>query len=409
MDKEHYSILLLKDAPSSKSDSNDSSSHDPYKAALHASTRDNLEITVEYLAPLTTLYPDNTLLSRAITEGYPKTPYHHNHENSPSSSLVDSNNDDQDNKDCIWAFAVTSQNAVHAFEKALQIQSDPDIRDAWLQIPIYCLTGATLASVKKIGFKNINHTNTSITSESSSTPLLSFNNASQLVDFLVSIEWPKSNADKDDIATTPILWFLTGEVRMKTMAEKLTEYQKSFREVVVYETGERPEFTQEFYHWLKNTSRIKNNNNNNNSNEKVGDNIGSSENNSIETNGNKRTVWLVGFSPRGVDISMPTLNQFLKDENEDQVQSNSRESSLVTSTEIRWAAIGATTGKRIQEHLSEVILKTTSSNNKDDDDDAAHQQHLQDLQKQQWNVTLNSKVIVAKAPKPGDLAEAILL
>ncbi|KAF8955143.1 hypothetical protein BGZ46_002719 [Entomortierella lignicola] len=390
MDKEHYSILLLKDAPSSKSDSNDSSSHDPYKTALHASTRDNLEITVEYLAPLTTLYPDNTLLSRAITEGYPKTP-HHNHENSPS--LVNSNNDDQSNKDCIWAFAVTSQNAVHAFEKALQIQSDP---------------GATLASVKKIGFKNINRTNTSIASESSSTPSLSFDNASQLVDFLVSIEWPKSSADKDDV-TIPILWFLTGEVRMKTMAEKLNEYQKPFREVVVYETGERSEFTQEFYHWLKDTSRIQNNNNNsNNNNEKVGDNNGSSENNSVETKGDKRTIWLVGFSPRGVDISMPTLNQFLKDEN-DQVQSNSRESSLVTSTEIRWAAIGATTGKRIQEHLSEVILKTTSSNNKDDDDDAAHQQHLQDLQKQQWNVTLNSKVTVAKAPKPGDLAEAILL
>ncbi|KAF9121724.1 hypothetical protein BG015_005755, partial [Linnemannia schmuckeri] len=153
------------------------------------------------------------------------------------------------------------------------------IREAWLQIPIYCLTGATLASVKKVGFKTINPSDTSNASSDPDppSPEPSFDNAAQLVDFLISFKWPISvtpassavqgnnystrhetvtmsddveeSANQpssiDSTSSSPELWFLTGETRMKTLAEKLSAHQRAFREVVVYETGARPGFEEE--------------------------------------------------------------------------------------------------------------------------------------------------------------------
>ncbi|KAF9346524.1 hypothetical protein BGX26_001958 [Mortierella sp. AD094] len=379
MDKEFYSILLLKEAPAGQdsSDSHHQHQNDPYKTALHSLTLENVETTVEYLAPMTTVYPECTPLSNAIAEGYPKTPYH------PLRRASDSNSSSDES---IWAFAVTSQNAVHAVEKALQGQSDPDIREAWLQIPVYCLTGATLASVEKIGFKNINCANTSVPT----TEPLSFGNASQLADFLVTIEWPTVGDGKDGVAASaPVLWFLTGEVRMRTMADKLTAHQKPFREVVVYETGQRVEFEQEFYHWLRNTSGL-------HWSEKASD-IGSDGSSpaGVETKV-RRTLWLVGFSPRGVEIAGPTQTRFLEEANGNQVCSI-QPSFGASSVEIRWAAIGATTAKRIQEHLANCIVQVAPNI------DATLKQS-----QQHRRVILNSAVVVAKAPKPDALAEAIL-
>ncbi|KAF9394415.1 hypothetical protein BGX21_010370 [Mortierella sp. AD011] len=355
MNKEFYSILLLKEAPAEQDPNDSHHQNDPYKAALHSLTPENVETTVEYLAPLTTVYPECTLLSNAISKGYPNTPYH------PHRRTLDSD-------ESIWAFAVTSQNAVRAMEKALQRQSDP---------------GVTLASVEKIGFKNINH---ATISAPTSEPL-SFNNAAQLADFLVTVEWPDR---KDGVAASaPVLWFLTGEVRMKTMADKLTEHQKPFREVVVYETEQRPEFGQKFYHWLTSTSGQQRS-------EKAGE-IGSNENGptSVETKV-KRTLWLVGFSPRGVEIAGPTQTRFLEEANADQ-DSSIQPSFGTSSVEIQWAAIGATTAKRIQEHLASCIVETSP------DVDATLKQS-----QQHHKVILNSAVIVAKAPKPDALADAIL-
>ncbi|KAG0014362.1 hypothetical protein BGZ80_010489 [Entomortierella chlamydospora] len=176
---------------------------------------------------------------------------------------------------------------------------------------------------------------------------------------------------------------------MKTMADKLTEHQKPFREVVVYETGQRPEFGQGFYHWLRNTSGL-------HWSEKASEiELNESGPTSVETKV-KRTLWLVGFSPRGVEIAGPTQTRFLEEANADQ-DSSIQPSFGASSVEIRWAAIGATTAKRIQEHLASCIVEASP------DIDATLKQS-----QQHHKVILNSAVVVAKAPRPDALAEAIL-
>ncbi|KAF9432998.1 hypothetical protein BGZ76_010013 [Entomortierella beljakovae] len=354
MSKEFRSILLLKEAPEAPESPecitsiNSHQENDPYMTAFQL-IEDDIPTTIEYIPPFTVIFPESTLLSNAIKAGYPRTPYSQ-HQHLSILKVIKESCPESDNKDCIWAFAITSQNSVRAVEKALQMQSD---------------LGATLKSIAKIGFKYINcrtvpPTNTEI---STSSPL-SFDNSAQLVDFLASMEWPKSNDNSDGtVESLPTLWFLAGEMRMKTISEKLTEHGKPFREVEVYRTGPRPEFEDDLYNRLKSS------------------NEGSSSKTIMERV--KKTMWLVGFSPRGVDMTIPGLVKFLREAEDDQ-KNRTHEPPPNTQTEIRWATIGATTGKRIQEHLDHI---------------ATQQQHL----------TLHSNVAVAKAPKPNALAEAILL
>ncbi|KAF8928405.1 hypothetical protein BGZ58_009673 [Dissophora ornata] len=347
--------------------------NDPYRRALRTLAKEkNVEITVDNLAPLTTVFPESTVLSRAILGGYPSTqfphPQHINSSEYAGNSLSSSSMPSVTKKRKIWAFAVTSQNAVHAVEEALQKQTDSAIREAWLQIPIFCLTGATLASVKLAGFKTINYPGpftlkssdqprSSFSSTTADTP--SFDNGAQLVDFLVSLEWPAAIGAETE---APELWFLTGETRMKTLAETLTAHQKPFQEIIVYETGPRPNYEHEVLRWLTDS--------------------GTSAN-ALGTGGKKRRVlWLVGFSPRGIDITIPALKRFLEEVNDGQQQLCER-----NVTEVRWAAIGQTTAKRIQEHLETILGQ---------------------MPVQSDDVILDKTVTVAKAPKPDAVAEAIL-
>jgi len=118
MVSKNCSILLLKESPSPTRDApseqpRETSSHaaDLYTDALHSAFsrhQPNVVLKVEYLPPMTTLFPKTTLLSRAILSGYPP-----GHSSNMGSEFG-----------CLWAFAVTSQNAVHAVEAALQHQPD---------------------------------------------------------------------------------------------------------------------------------------------------------------------------------------------------------------------------------------------------------------------------------------------
>ena len=121
METKGCSIILLKEPPTPTSSlpSQQPSpgtpplhSTEPYTDALHEAFsrhQPDVVLKVEYLPPMTTIFPRTTQLSRAIAAGYP--PGHPlSKRNSEYSSL--------------WAFAVTSQNAVSAVEAALQHQSD---------------------------------------------------------------------------------------------------------------------------------------------------------------------------------------------------------------------------------------------------------------------------------------------
>lgn len=275
------------------------------------------------------------------------------------------------------------------------------IREAWLRVPIYCLTGATLASVKKVGFQAINPSDTS-GSSSDIDPVLpapSFDNAAQLVEFLISLKWPTSVTSASITApvsshsmrhnpvptsadypafTPPKLWFLTGETRMKTLAEKLSTHQRAFLEVVVYETRPRPGFEKELSQWFADTLGLHS--------EDSLTSQGMTEHRDVEAQSrtaaatDKPTnLWLVGFSPKGVDLTVPVLNKAL----ESCLSSTSSSSSA--PVQIHWGSIGPTTAARIQEHLLA----------------ATH------ISKSVSRVSLSSIIAVAKAPKPAALAEAI--
>ncbi|KAG0231107.1 hypothetical protein B0O80DRAFT_483053 [Mortierella sp. GBAus27b] len=406
------SVLLLKEAPGGDPEGQGQGSSDAqqqrqpaqetdqYRSALRSLATDQVETTVDYLPPMTTLFPESTELSQAIAAGYPNTPYDHRGLKEHRSPAEGAPSNNISTSGFVWAFVVTSQNAVHAIDAALQLQPHPDIREAWLEVPIYCLTGATLASVKRVGFKVINCPNP-LATELVSGLDLSFDNGAQLVDFLVSLEWPSTSQSSATViaaeeAVPPQLWFLTGETRMKTLPETLAAHQKPFREIVVYRTGPRPQFEDEFAQWL------------------VDKTAGPRQNDQGVTLGNgndspsppssttvvpgrdkgKSAIWLVGFSPRGVDMAVPTLKIFM--------DGNQHASAPMRNEgcEIRWAAIGSTTAKRIDDHLA-----TTFQALQTDPVPDRSAEHTTDVK---LNLTLRLTVAVAKAPKPDAIAEAIL-
>ncbi|KAK3814318.1 MAG: hypothetical protein J3Q66DRAFT_441962 [Benniella sp.] len=428
------SILLLKEAPgggdSESQEQKSSNRHqqqtqesDQYRSALHSLATDNVETTVDYLAPMATVFPEITALSEAIASGYPNTPFGHRRHQEDYGTTK--------SNDYIWAFAVTSQNAVHAIEAALTRQPHPDIREAWLDLPIYCLTGATLASVKRVGFKNINCPDP-LAAELTSGTTLSLDNGVQLVDFLLSLEWPTSapstTAVRSAVESTPggvtgqvelpinsvpELWFLTGETRMKTLPETLTARQKPFREITVYKTGPRPGFEDEFAQWLSDKStEFWQGSHEGVTTDRVSDS--SSTATTLRKDKSRGTLWLVGFSPRGVDIAVPTLKRFL--ENDRCVESSLHAATATTATtattsstteavecgghQIKWAAIGPTTAKRIAEHLATTLNSLRT--------DPVPGDSASQLSCGKLDLTLSPVVVVAKAPKPEAVAEAIL-
>ncbi|KAG0025254.1 hypothetical protein BGZ81_007296 [Podila clonocystis] len=194
-------------------------------------------------------------------------------------------------------------------------------------------------------------------------------------DFLVSIPWPTSSPTAPlSEQSPPELWFLTGETRMKTMAQTLAAHQKPFQEVVVYETGPSPEFDHELENWLISSFSSFST---------------TSSTSSAETSAETRenTLWMVGFSPRGVDLSIPALKRFIFAEGQGDMAHTSDQKIPVC---LRWAAIGPTTAKQIQQHLQEF---------------SSHAQYGQEEQARRRYV--DGSVTVAKSPNPVALAESI--
>ncbi|KAF9309598.1 hypothetical protein BG003_009552, partial [Podila horticola] len=245
------------------------------------------------------------------------------------------------------------------------------IRTAWLNMPVYGLTGATLTAVQRVGFTHIN------ISPSTATPTseLVFDNGAQLADFLVSIPWPTSSPTDQH---PPELWFLTGETRMKTMAQTLAAHQKPFQEVVVYETGPSPEFDRALEQWLISSSSSRSSSSSS-----------TSPTSSVETSPKPREniLWMVGFSPRGVDLSIPALKRFIFATEAEEDNTNTSEQNLPTC--VRWAAIGPTTAKQIQQHMQECSSYVKP--------DAGEQTRRR----------VDGSVTVAKSPNPMALAESI--
>jgi hypothetical protein len=81
------SVLLLKEAPGGDPEGQGQGSSDAqqqrqlaqetdqYRSALRSLATDQAETTVDYLPPMTTLFPESTELSQAIAVGYPNTPH----------------------------------------------------------------------------------------------------------------------------------------------------------------------------------------------------------------------------------------------------------------------------------------------------------------------------------------------
>lgn len=235
-------------------------------------------------------------------------------------------------------------------------------------MPVYSLTGATLTSVRRVGFTHVNTPPSTPTSTTMTNELV-FENAAQLADFLVSISWPAASSPTAPSTgqSPPELWFLTGETRMKTMAQTLAAHQKPFQEVVVYETGPSPEFDRELEQWLVSSFSSS----------------PSSMSSEISPATRENTLWMVGFSPRGVDLSIPALKRFISSE-EDHYTSGKD----LPRTCVRWVAIGPTTAKQIHQYLPEFTLRV------------GHDQEQSTRQ-------IDSSVTVAKSPNPVALAESI--
>ncbi|KAF9428621.1 hypothetical protein BGZ94_001700 [Podila epigama] len=421
------SILLLKENPSaerdptstpplnnasgfSKStsgpsiDSEERKNNDPYRAALKNTLGSEGE-DVQYLAPLTTLYPKDTALSNRIMAGYPS--YDDDDDDDDADGHVDHEDDshrcEKDAKRLlpeVWAFVFTSQNAVLATKEALAMQPDSDIRSSWLNLPVYCLSGATLSAVRQAGFNNINTLTgpegfkAKKDNDTTNATELVFDNAAQLADFLTSpaCPWPKAVKQQQQhcasssciLPPLPQLWFLTGEVRMKTIGEKLASLQRPelFKEVVVYVTGLRPGFEDELEQYLVITCNSSSSSSSSSSSIQPHA-FTSPVTSTTMTYPDQRTLWVVGFSPRGVDLVIPVLKRFLASYGSD---TSLAQHATLPHIYLRWAAIGPTTAKHIDSLLN-------------------NQQLLSKLPHHRFSIC--PVVTIAKSPTPDSLATCI--
>ncbi|KAG0254568.1 hypothetical protein DFQ27_006766, partial [Actinomortierella ambigua] len=300
-----HAILLLKDDP--KVDAGqDSDTPDAYRDALlpffditnaeeeecHQSgqsaqqpkqQQQKQQPRIDYLAPLALTYPSETALHFAMRQR-------------PEASNV-------------WALAFTSKNGVKAFEHCMeaalctsssssslssphvsQALPPPSPLDAWLSLPVFCLSGNTLKAVERVGFKTVygrdfetldqegrplaKMTSSSSSSNNDHNPTIPpiLGNASQLADSILSLPWPVchpasihsslSSAETppppppptttplDQQPCQPELWFLTGETRMSTLHDRFQQSHRALREIEVYRTDPQPRLEDKIAAWL---------------------------------------------------------------------------------------------------------------------------------------------------------------
>jgi len=167
---------------------------------------------------------------------------------------------------------------------------------------------------------------------------------------------------------------------MKTLAEKLKAHNRPFQEVVVYETGPRSGFEEELSQWLSQHAKLDPGDSTTKATEAIATEDQTIFANDRDEDGDlRRLIWLVGFSPRGVELTMPLLSDYLAQSTSNETTADPRKSMA----RIQWAAIGQTTAKRIKELLAA----------------------MEGQEGPQCRV--ESVVAVAKAPSPLALAESI--
>ncbi|KAF9163641.1 hypothetical protein DFQ26_002297 [Actinomortierella ambigua] len=409
---------------------------------------------IDYLAPLALTYPSETALHFAMRQR-------------PEASNV-------------WALAFTSKNGVKAFEHCMeaalctpsssssshvsQTLPPPPPLDAWLSLPVFCLSGNTLKAVERVGFKTVygrdfetldqegrplaKMTSSSLSSSLSSNndhnptvpPILG--NASQLADSILSLPWPVCHpasihsslsssettpppppqlSSSSVLPPTPLdqqqcqpeLWFLTGETRMSTLHDRFQQSHRALREIEVYRTDPQPRLEDKIAAWL--TKQIASCG----SSSSRSSSRGSSSNSSASPAPPAPTlssplppytpteaphpesppsyctpspaiIWLVGFSPKGVDLVWPGLRHALAANRSSSSSHDHKDGARPPSSPrvvIRWAAIGQTTASQIQIRLKENEIELDDKGGQD--------------------VVLASTVAFAAVPKPEHLAKAM--
>lgn len=115
------SILMLKEPSSTPDATGQEQLEDKYEAALQSAFAkdDAVHLDLIYVAPLTILPKEPSLLSESIAAGPPPLGRDHRGKDDPTTAEV-------------WAFAVTSQNAVRSFVQALERQTNLGKRRLWM-------------------------------------------------------------------------------------------------------------------------------------------------------------------------------------------------------------------------------------------------------------------------------------
>ncbi|KAG0225592.1 hypothetical protein BGW42_004229 [Actinomortierella wolfii] len=417
MSRRTHAILLLKEDPKSVASKDSEDVMDVYREALMPllcrgaveETREGLPTEpsrLDYLAPLVPVYPADTPLHSAVRQ------------------RPDVNH--------IWALAFTSQNGVKAFEMSIDAawksssadhkcpqqepqqqqqqkeQEQKEILDAWLALPVFCLSGSTLKAVERTGFRSIygrdfvtlDHEGRPVATPSPSPSLpLSLGNASQLADVLLSVPWPSSLPNSPSLSSSspsftspPALWFLTGETRMSTLRGRFQEHPQGhlrpLREIEVYRTDPQPEIEDKLATWLQ--EQIKGCSTHT---------AAASSSSFSQQTASPCVIWLVGFSPKGVDLVWPGVERaltlaaaspdwtgHLAADDHGSPSSSSDDHPRVL---IQWAAIGQTTATLIRDRISQMQLLKQGHHDSP------------------GNVSLSSSVAVAAHPKPEHLAKAM--
>ncbi|KAG0220845.1 hypothetical protein BGW41_007502, partial [Actinomortierella wolfii] len=416
MSRQTHAILLLKEDPKSVASKDSEDVMDVYREALMPllcrgaveETRGGQPIEpsrLDYLAPLVSVYPADTPLHSAVRQ------------------RPDANH--------IWALAFTSQNGVKVFEMSIdaawksssadhscpqqepqqqqqqqQQQEQKAILDAWLALPVFCLSGSTLKAVERAGFRSIYGRDfvtldpegrpvaTPSPSPSPSLPL-SLGNASQLADVLLSVPWPSSlpnSPSSSSFTSPPALWFLTGETRMSTLRDRFQEHPQGhlrpLREIEVYRTDPQPEIEDKLATWLQEQILS------------CSTHAAAPSSSSFsQQTAPPCVIWLVGFSPKGVDLVWPGVERALtlaaaSPDRTGHLAADDHGSPSSSSDDhpcvlIQWAAIGQTTATRIRERISQMQLLKQGHHDSP------------------GNVRLSSSVAVAAHPKPEHLAKAV--
>ncbi|KAG9303468.1 hypothetical protein G9A89_013795 [Geosiphon pyriformis] len=186
-------------------------------------------------------------------------------------------------KSKIWGIVVTSQRAVEALSEAwkqLGTGLSKDIREAWKNIPFFTVGNVTAEAVtRNLGYKPLG-AKESGTANALADHIVSFYE-NQLQKNLQGSNDSNNrisvvNSTSGSTISSLSLLFLVGDKRRDTLPQKLVKSGINLRELLVYQTNGRPNFSQELENFF-------------------------------EYECNSKVDWIVFFSPSGVDVALDPL------------------------------------------------------------------------------------------------------